>query len=287
MLLPGLPGMHLSDVRTIRGMHLSDPEIGWTNAELGYLIRASESFTGFCDAYFMKPLSRHEKEHWAEKTPANVLQFFQFMRTFDESYIIHMVRNPYDTVASLVARGMPLFQAAAVYLYYTAHGLAARQMPGYLELSYEQLVSEPSKTVDQHILQPLGLQFSGEMLGEGNPAMSGVTKMQGWRSDELAMLSGRSVSRFADEPEALQRSVVTALASIRITESCLKKNGLAHRSVEMICTDLKYDFHGQKDRIDTRLIPGLMRERKQVIRKMWMSGYGALWRKYPVEVNDD
>jgi hypothetical protein len=113
-------GLQKADVRLIRGVHLEDPETGWTHDALHRLLRAHKSFTGFCDAFFEKPMSKYQKVHWAEKTPANVLQFRKFMQSFEDAYIVHVVRNPYDTVASLVARGMSAYRRHP-YIFCTRH----------------------------------------------------------------------------------------------------------------------------------------------------------------------
>ncbi|HLF63425.1 MAG TPA: sulfotransferase [Saprospiraceae bacterium] len=284
ILLPGMLGLHNTDVRTMRGVHLEDGEFGWTHKEIRSLLGSHTSFPEFCDAFFNKPLIRNAKVHWAEKTPANVLQFSKFMQSFEDAYIIHTTRSPYDTVTSLVSRGMSPYLAASIYLLYTAHGLAAQEMPGYIEARYESLVSDAAGTLDSEILQPLGLQYVSDMLSEGNPRMAGISKMQGWRSDELDHISDRSISRYHDAPEQTQVSIATALASIRLTEKYMKWHRLQHDTIEMICAGMHYHYFNETDRIDRRLVATLQRDREKNIRRQWLQRWVSSPSMYPIEL---
>lgn len=282
MFLPRTLGLQKADVRLIRGLHIEDPEIGWTRNALHRLIKAHKSFPGFCDAFFAKPMEKYEKVHWAEKTPANVLQFKRFMQRFEEAYIVHVVRNPYDTVASLVARGMSAYQAASIYLLYTAHGLALRGIPGYLEIQYESMVRDTAGTLEAALLQPLDLQFSNDMLNAGNQEMAGITRMEGWRSDELATVSDRSVGRFTDETTERQEQIVSALASLRLKDTYVKRHVLQHHTIEQLCNDLDYAYITDMHKEAGKVTEFLQKEKKQVMRGLMMP---LLWTAatYPVE----
>lgn len=281
MFLPGPLGLNKVDVRHIHGVRLEDDELGWTQGKLRSLIDSQSSFTAFCNVFFEKPLEQYGKMHWAEKTPANVLQFKNFLKSFEDAFLIHIVRNPYDTVASLMARGMSVYEAASVYLLYTAHGLSAKEMTGYLQVSYESLVNNAEDIIDQQVLHPLGLAYLPEMLRTGNEAMTGISKMEGWRSDELDTLSDKSLSRFQDETEERQVEIASALSMIRIEDGYLKKNRLSHNSMRGVCADLDYPFHEhliRKDHYDERL----HKEQKRVIRKLWMARVLSFGERYPV-----
>ncbi len=283
ILFHAMMGLRNTDVRIIRGVHLEDKEFGWTLQEVKKLIAIHQSFPLFCDTFFAKPLSRNGKEHWAEKTPANVLQFPAFMKSFEDAYIIHTTRCPYDTVASLVSRGMSTYQAASIYLYYTAHGLSSRHMPGYLEARYESLVKDAAATWTSEILDPLGLLFNSEMLAEGNPEMSGITQMQGWQLDELARVSDQSVSRYHKCAEEVQVHIATALASVRFIETYAKKHQMRYDTIEKVCAELNYHFHNEPDRIDRSLFPVLQKQRHQVMRELWLTRLLSS-SVYPIEL---
>ena len=280
MFLPGILGLHNVEVRTIRGLHLADNEMGWTPAEVRNLVSAHRSFPSFCEAYFARPLARYGKVHWAEKTPANVLQFGAFMKAFEESHIIHITRSPYDTVASLIARGMSAYEAASVYLLYTSHGLAAREMHGYIEVRYESLVQNSAVTLDTEVLQSLGLEYTESMLAEGNPGMTGISRMQGWRSDEVAAVSGRSQGRYFDEPEDMQALIAMSLLCVRIAKRYRDQYRLQHDTIEKICAALNYPYY--RNSAGSQHLPALQRDRRQILRRHWFCRLASPASEYPV-----
>lgn len=287
ILLPSRLNLHKVDVRVLRGVRFDDDEFGWSRQELRRLIGSHTSLPGFSEAFFARPLQRNEKLHWAEKTPGNVLMFPHFTSFFDEAYIIHTIRNPYDTVASMVARGMSAYEAASVYLLYTAHGLAVKKSSGYIECRYEALVNDPASEM-QEVLHPLGLEFYSHMLSAGNPQTSGVTKMLGWQLDELAPVSDQSVSRFEKSPERLQVNIATALAMVRLTDAYLTHHHLYHNKIESICHDLNYPFRNERDMVDTTLFEELKKQRQQVMRRLWIYNlFSSTSKGYSVELSSN
>lgn len=91
------------------------------------------------------------KPRWADKTPENVLYAEQWQRLLRDRWLmVHVVRNPLDTVSSMQGR-FPLTLPAdvrgriAVYRRYTEAGLAFGQLhpDRYRLLVYEELCSTP------------------------------------------------------------------------------------------------------------------------------------------------
>lgn len=285
ILLPAKISLYKVDVRVLRGISLTDAEFGWSPKEVKRLIRSHASLPGFSDAFFSRPLQRYEKLHWAEKTPGNVLMFRYFTSFFDEASIIHTIRSPYDTVASMISRGMSAYEAASVYLLYTAHGLAMKDSPGYVECRYETLVSDPQAEIER-LLHPLGLEFDPRMLSAGNPLTSGVTKMSGWQLDELAPVSDQSVSRFEKISDKEQVSIATAMAAVRITESYMKYHQLSHNRIESICNDLNYPYRNAHEIIDTSRFEELQKQRQLVKRRLRVYNLlSSTSQGYPVELS--
>lgn len=284
LLLPDRIGLRQTDVRTLRGVHLTDQEIGWNRDDLQKLIKTHLSFPAFCDAFYEKPLSESGKQHWAEKTPANVLHFVEFREHFEDIVLLHTIRAPYDTVSSLVSRGMSAYQAASVYLLYTAHGLAVKADSRYIELRYEDLVNDPALTMTRDILTPLHLDFHVEMLAEGNPHMASGGRMQGWRSDEVSRVSDKSISRFDDDPMDTRIRIATALASVRIKESYAAKHGLSHISISELCSAMQYPFFASSDLVQWQYFSEIQRDRRQVMRALWIDRFFSPSSDYPIEI---
>lgn len=263
LLRKGIFGLNRTDVRRIAGVFPDDPEFGWSLREIRALARAHDSFAAFADAFFSRPLANAGKIHWAEKTPANVMMFPVFTGAFEDSHLVHMFRNPYDTVASLAARGMTAFEAAAVYLLHTAHGLAARTLPGYCELKYESFTRDPEEALRTAVLEPFGLEYFPEMLSEGNNLMASPSRMPGWRSDETDSVSDQSVSRFEQASPEIRQAIATALWAIRITPKHASAHDLPCDTIEGICSELGYPFLNSADVINTGLLDSIKADRKR------------------------
>lgn len=276
-------GLVHTDIRHLRGTHLVDPEFGWSAEEIRGLVQASTSFAHFCEIFFARPLARHGKTQWAEKTPANILQWRRFAEHFTDAVIVHMVRSPYDTVCSLVHRGMSVYEAAAVWLIYTAHGVSAMQHPGYVEIRYERFARDPESELARTLLHRLGLTFSDAMHRTGNPEMTTPGTMTGWRSDERDAVSVKSVGRFDDESESMQNRIVHALSQMRIAERYAKAEGLTNMRVSELCDILGYPYIDACTE-DISLMRTLQGERRKVKRELLMRG-GAMPWSHPVNMN--
>jgi hypothetical protein len=95
---------------------------------------------------------RAGKPRWADKAPENVLYLDQWYRLLgDEWLLVHAVRNPLDTLASMDEVGFPLTFPAdlggrvAFYRRYMEAGLdfGARFPDRYVRVVYEELVASP------------------------------------------------------------------------------------------------------------------------------------------------
>jgi len=206
------------------------------------------------------------------------------MQAFEDAYVVHTIRDPLDTISSMISRGMSVLEAASIYLMYTAQGLALKGSPGYIEVRYESLANDPAKTLESQVLEPLGLKFFPEMLDSGNPAMSGVTKMTGWRQDELAEVTDQSVSRFHDESPGIQSAIVATLASVKISDAHAQRHNLQHETIEQVCGALKYPYPSGADAVDLKLQERLMNERKGLQRHLKWRGMFAPREDFPVEL---
>jgi len=97
------------------GTDMCFPEYLWKPDELDSAAVASMNLDEFCEVYFGKALELTGATTWIEKTPANAACFASFLNHFQDSKVIHMVRNPYDTIASLCNRGFSLHYAVGRY----------------------------------------------------------------------------------------------------------------------------------------------------------------------------
>jgi len=237
------PYLTAPDVHLVRGANLSGPEQKWSADEVAGLLKSTNSLPEFADAYFERPCRAYGKQYWAEKTPANVLGFRHFHDHFSAPVIIHVVRHPLDTIASLLSRGLPLFQAVSRYLFSTAYGLAARNLDCYVEVKYEHLVNSPEEALSG-FFDICGLEFEDAMLSKGNPEMTETEKMDGWTHSETDLPSATAVGRFRNLTERQQDEAVQAVDCLAINSKFALNHDLPATDVPAVSDMLNYELPG-------------------------------------------
>jgi hypothetical protein len=115
---------------------------------------------------------RAGKPRWADKAPENVLYTEPWQRLLgDEWVLVHVVRNPLDTLASMESVEMPLTfppdldARIEFYRRYTEAGLdfRVRNPARYRCVVYEELVSDP-KAILGRLMESLGETLETEQL---------------------------------------------------------------------------------------------------------------------------
>jgi len=109
----------------------------------GELLRSSPDIYTFFRLFMMEYFGLGGSQLYGEKTPANSINFKYILNTSQDVICIHTVRNPYDAIASLVARGNSPISATAFFLFNCAHGLDYREDQRLEIIRYEQLVHNP------------------------------------------------------------------------------------------------------------------------------------------------
>jgi hypothetical protein len=138
---------------------------------------------------------RRGKRYFAEKTPSNVYCFGEFARLFPGCRLIHVIRDGRDVVCSLRKRGLSLFEGASMWLYNVAAGMASRHLPQYLEVRYEDLVTDPRQVVPG-ICEHIGVEYSDRMLEGREDHAEGAVRVKSWESSPADRISTRSVGRY-------------------------------------------------------------------------------------------
>lgn len=250
----------------------------WSKSEVKKLIREdAPDLNEFAHSFYRPILEREHKKVWAEKTPSNAFTLGLFLKSFPKGKVIHIVRNPLDTISSLHNRGMDLYSAVNVYLLNTAKALEVVDHPNAFLIKYEDLVDKPQEQLER-LSEFLGVEYHDSML-EPSRDEGGVKKMEGWKHKETADVNSASVGRFAEGSDDLKQVI---LARIRLTEINLD---LKHKSISELADTLGYSLP-VKSTIPEGLISKLNSERKDDIRKRHFSR--AYFRKdnYPIEISD-
>jgi len=236
-----LKGIKNEDWQLRKGMILLQPEFGWERPELEQMIAASASFNSFVKAFFDKPLKQTGKAKWIAKTPANAVGMAPFLTHFPDGKTIQTIRNPYDTIASLVARGINVYAATAYYVYNTAVATSNRGNQRYFEVKYEDLVANPAMIV-KDILTFLELPFEPEILVAKHEKRAEPTAMKGWKHEETAAVKTSSIGRF-QELEATQKELIkAAFSAFSIHENYQKKRQIKYANGVKLCAVLGYEY---------------------------------------------
>lgn len=197
---------------------------------------ASETttFSSFISGLYKPILEDHNKSIWAEKTPSNAFTLELFLNEFKNSKVIHLVRNPLDTIASLYNRGMSMYNATAVYLMNTAKGLELYDNDNCLTIHYEELVTRP-KDILMQLCNFLDIPFE-EKMHEATKAEKGIAHMDGWKYKETEKVQQGSIGRFQLMNPRLRTELMERIA---MTYSSLDT---MHKSIPDICTTLNYSL---------------------------------------------
>ena len=176
---------------------------------------------------------------WIEKTPSNAACFSHFLKTFPEGKIIHMTRNPYDTLSSLVSRGFSLWYALGIYLMNTSAALTHEGHPRYFRIKYEDLVLDTESTL-REVCHFLNLDFHPDILLPRKEAADFETKLKGWKFDETDAVKKGSIGRFEEIDQKTREEILLGLSTVYINSTGQKlcKNSIS--KIEDICEILDY-----------------------------------------------
>ncbi|MEM1119811.1 MAG: sulfotransferase [Bacteroidota bacterium] len=225
-----------------KGMSLVQPTFGWEQSDLQLLIQQSPNFQSFVESFFTKPLKKNQKKIWVAKTPANAIGLAPFLQHFPEGKAVQTVRNPYDTITSLMARGINAYYATAYYVYNTAVATSNLGNERYYHLKYEDLVAHPEATLID-LFQFLKLPFEPQIIVPQHEKRTEPTAMPGWKNEETAAVKTSSINRFQEIAPTQQALIKAAFTSFRISKNYQKKQLIRFASGEELCAVLGYNFH--------------------------------------------
>lgn len=232
--------MHKASILTKEGDAMKSPGIHRFNGVIldeqksieGLLVTA-KSLSQFADEYF----ASFGATDWVEKTPANSYCFDLFLKEFRDGKCILMIRNPYDAVASMVARGLTALKAASIYLANTLANINLRENENFHVVRYESLVSKPKQSLTG-LCDFLGIDFESQMLSGEEEIIS----MEGWKYNEKGELGQESVGRFSQLDTSKQNEIVSAMDSIKLKKDKWPFSAVDLEDISDICTLFDYEF---------------------------------------------
>jgi hypothetical protein len=196
--------------------------------ELEAMRQAASSQGGFIDAFAGRARADAGKARWAEKTPQNIRHLDWILDRFPGASVIHVIRDGRDVVCSMrehpdwrwlegawqkVLVPRPLAWYAQRWMEDTAAGMARRQDGRYVEVRYEDLVSDPTVAL-RSICASLGVAADEAWLEE----VGGTARGEGRGMTSGGQLGGASTTAELDRGEGRQSArpdyegVVTAVS---------------------------------------------------------------------------
>ncbi len=272
-------GLRSSGMTMFTGFDLKQQDFAEVKKQLEQLAQSSKTFSDFAAALFEPVMRQHSKTIWGEKTPNNIYHFRDIASKVKDVTCLWMIRNPYDTIASLVSRGYSIGYAVARCLMSYSFGVAAKRLPNVEIVRYEELVVDPKSTLSD-LCKTLGLQFEDAMLASGKASPEESTQMTGWNLDESDQIQANSIGRFQKLPQETHNQILQACHELKIKEEVASKLNLESATIKAICKRLKYDYLGRGElRGKPRWID---RELSRVKLSRSLRGYPQPFRNFPV-----
>lgn len=198
--------------------------------ELRRMRAESTSQAAFIDAFAARVLRASGKTRWAEKTPMNIRSLDWILERFPQASVIHIIRDGRDVVCSMrghpdwrwqgggwqkVLVPRPLEVHARRWVADTAMGMDRRAHPAYVEIRYEDLVTDPERTL-REVCRGVG--------ADPDPAwLAAVTRPEdparpSERPDDKGGVSRASIGRWRDDLTADEQRRVMDICGPRLRE---------------------------------------------------------------------
>ncbi len=276
----GLHGLKNHGWHIYNGVDFDAPEYEITPKEINTYIVNSQDFISF-NSYLQDHFTKGDHSKiWIEKTPSNSANFADFLDTFDSGKIIHIVRNPLDTIASLISRGYSLYYATGIYLLNTGSGLSHHENQRCLTIKYEDLVNNSVQTV-KSICKFLNISFESKMLITHHEKIEN-SQLAGWNYDETANIGTQSVGRFAKLSIDAQLEIYNAINKIQINQDGLKYYKINHKDILEISQELGYNLPSSDSLASSKKLKKEMKkDRWQRIIRLYPTGL-----TYPLQILD-
>jgi protein-tyrosine sulfotransferase len=161
-------------------------------------------------------------ERWGDKTPLNVYALKRLHKVFPKAQFIHIVRDGSDVVASYLEAGIYQSAEEAAWRWRTTVGLCRRfgeaNPRSYLEVRYEDLVTEPRRTV-AGICAFLGTTYDDRMLElPDNAAQLGDVPRRQRHREVLKPISADNIGKGRKALSEEQKRLVNAIIARQMAE---------------------------------------------------------------------
>jgi hypothetical protein len=236
-ILPYFPYFTTSGWDVYRRSMLTRNEYGWNKKEIKNLLKESNSINEFTETYFKKGLDKKQAKIWIEKTPSNAYSFKYFLEQFPQGKVIHITRNPLDTIASIYKKNRPVYYAVGTWLYNNAVALVCENSERYLRVKYEDIVNDPDVEF-KRMFDFIGVNSENVNLTTENNIIK--KDIESWKNSPDAKISKSSMGGFQKLDKNVQDEIYSALDYIQISEKHIQDKNIKYFNFETISERLDY-----------------------------------------------
>jgi hypothetical protein len=268
-ILPYFPYFSTKGWQVYRRSALQREEYGWTKREIRKLLKSSSSINEFTKAYFERPVSRKKARLWIEKTPSNCYSFRHFLEQYPEGKVVHIVRNPLDSAASMYNKSPRVYYAVGTWLYNNAAALTVADSDRYHRVKYEDLVYNQDETFAK-LCDFLGIDSAGLVL-----EIKGKTEkhIESWSNSPFAKISTSSMGKFQKLSEDIKDEIYTAFDRFEVSEAHQKANNIVLSDFYSVASELGYETEiFPKPELVKKLTSDLKKDKRVRTLKMYHTG---------------
>jgi hypothetical protein len=255
---------------------ITNEAYGWDRSKLRELITYSHFIEEFADEFFRHAASNLRKKYWIEKTPSNAYGFQDLPEHFPHCFLVHTMRNPYDTIASLNNRGFSIYYATCLYLVNTCVALAMRKYKHYIQVVYEDLVDSPDTEV-KALCNQLGIKFEPKMLKAVDAGFD--DDIDSWELSEHDVITAKGLGTFAKASRFVQEEIVYMINALRLSPYYEKKFQCDVVDIPTICEMMDFSHYEDGGFMNIFQL-NIDRQRDKLIR--FFKSYPNFGKKYPV-----
>ena len=204
------------------------------------LVAKSSSLRDFLDSFFESYLETRDKNIWGEKTGSNSYCIREFMDIYPGAKIVHVTRDGRDSVCSIQKRSNSLFHSVSHWLFNVSASIRERGRAHYLEVKYEDIVSDPEKHLSR-VFSHIGVEFKSSELSKKNSywhSHADGNVHSSWGQSPFEEITNESVGRHSEEMSNQARALFWGM---RLTPHARKLLGVEYRCAGQLMRDLGYE----------------------------------------------
>ncbi len=208
-------------------------------------VRKSRSITELAECFQRHILTLTAKRIWVEKTPANLVCTARFLDSFPLGKVIHLVRDPRDTIVSLMKRSKnpsPLF-GAKTWLCRVASVYPYRDHPRILEIRYDALVQNTPECLER-VCDFLGVDFDWKHFQSTRYHSRNLKKFPGhpsWNLNPAGLASSRSVGKYRSSNVDFHE-----VSKLKLTEKFAGILGVSPMTLQELAGEYGYTFDSKR-----------------------------------------